>query len=502
MLFSCKITNSAIQFLSSYGADMDELYRELDMPEEFLRDPSYWLEADKMERFLEKAEKLSERLEIEALNNNSSFPSFLGHQCYELRSWGVLDSVLRMMQKSQDVFAQPDRFISYFVSPAPPIGSIDRSNDGNIAFDIPIGSDQYPLTSSYLKAAVEAVPTFIGERLAEVDWQANRMQISWVEDNQQVMFGEENDPGRVLKPELAKTLVESLESSQKELEKKNEELLLKNLELEKTKDNLEKQIEEQNHAATQTGHNGISVVNLAQLADTVAQEIQGPVGYLQEQVMRLSDYMGRSQQLITLMVGQGRKDKHIQEAMRRMDWPQIQENYPVLIKNSADAIVRLKTMLMDLSLLVEPSQVNESELQSVDVNDLIQKTLGLVQLPSLVNLSTQFMLDRKLKVHPVRFEQAVLNLITYSLQSVGTEGLIRLRTIRLEDTAVIEVFNSSHKKSEEEILKDFSPFSDGQYMGGSGLSLPIAKSIVERHGGQLIVLSTQEGTKFVIQMPC
>lgn len=502
MLFSCKITNSAIQFLSANGADLEELYQELNIPEEFLRDPSYWLEADKMEFFLERSDRLSKNLEIEALNNESSFASFLGHTCFELRSWGVLDSVLRMMQRSQDVFAQPDRFISYFVSPAPPIGAIDRSSEGNIAFDIPISSEQYPLTSSYLKAAVEAIPTFIGEGLAEVDWRANRMQISWMEDDQQQMFGEENDPGRVLKPELAKTLVQSLEDSQKELEKKNEELLLKNIELERTKDDLEKQIEEQNHAATSTGHNGISVMNLAQLADTVAQEIQGPVGYLQEQIMRLSDYMGRSQQLITLMVGQGKKDKHIQEAMRRMDWPQIQENYPMVIKNSADAIVRLKTMLMDLSLLVEPSQVNEKELQNIDVNDLIQRTLGLVQLPSLVNLSTQYLLDRKLKVHPVRFEQAVLNLITYSLQSVGTEGLIKVRSIRLENTAVIEIFNSSHKKSEEEILKDFSPFSEGQFMGGSGLSLPIAKSIVERHGGQLIVLSTQEGTKFVIQMPC
>jgi signal transduction histidine kinase len=501
MLFSCKITNSAIQYLSANGADMEELFRELDMPEEFLRDTSYWLEAEKMEYFLDRASKIVTKLGIEEINDSDSFASYLGHNCYKLRSWGVLDSVLRMMQKSEDVFNQPDRFISYFVSPAPPIGAIAKQNN-SIAFDIPISAEQFPLTASYLRAAVEAIPTFIGEHLAEVDWNANRMQISWAEDQQQQMFCEDNDPGRVIKPELAKTLVQSLEDSQKELEKKNEELLLKNIELEQTKSHLEKQIEEQNIAASSTGHTTSSVVNLARLADTVAQEVQGPIGYLQEQVMRLSDYMGRSQQLITLLVGQGRKDKQISEAMRRMDWEQIQENYPNLIKNSTDAITRLRTMLMDLSLLVEPAQVADSELQSIDINDLIQRTLGLLPIPSLVSLSLQSLLDRKLKLHPVRFEQAILNILTYSLQSVGTEGLIKIRTMRVEDTALIEIFNSSKKKSEEEILQDFNPFQGSEFIPKSGLSLPIAKSIVERHGGQLMVLTNQEGTKFVIQLPC
>ena len=278
---------------------MEELFRELDMPEEFLRDTSYWLEAEKMEYFLERASKIVTKLGLEEINDSDSFASYLGHNCYKLRSWGVLDSVLRMMQKSEDVFNQPDRFIIYFVSPAPPIGSVAKDHN-SIAFDIPISAEQFPLTASYLRAAVEAIPTFIGEHLAEVDWNANRMQISWAEDQQQQMFCDDNDPGRVIKPELAKTLVQSLEDSQKELEKKNEELLLKNIELEQTKNHLEKQIEEQNIAASSTGHTTSSVVNLARLADTVAQEVQGPIGYLQEQVMRLSDYMGRSQQLITL----------------------------------------------------------------------------------------------------------------------------------------------------------------------------------------------------------
>ena len=128
--------------------------------------------------------------------------------------------------------------------------------------------------------------------------------------------------------------------------------------------------------------------------------------------------------------------------------------------------------------------------------------MSLIQLPSLVNSSTQLLLDKRLNVHPIRFEQAFLNLLTYSLQSIGTQGTIKVRSMRVENTAVIEVFNSSTKQSEEEIISAFSPFSQTNKGNTAGLGLPIAKSIVERHGGQLVVLTQQEGTKFVIQLPC
>jgi len=45
---------------------------------------------------------------------HDSLPKLVGHECHELRAWGVLDSVIRMMQKPQDLFLQPHRFLKLF----------------------------------------------------------------------------------------------------------------------------------------------------------------------------------------------------------------------------------------------------------------------------------------------------------------------------------------------------------------------------------------------------
>ncbi|MFK8138620.1 MAG: ATP-binding protein [Bdellovibrionales bacterium] len=496
MLFSCKITNSAINYLNRVGADLEDLYSSTDLPEEFLRDPSYWLEADAMESFLRSASTVYKRIDPQLPTDE--FSRHLGHQCKSLESWGVLDSVLRMMQNSSDVYSQPDRFIGYFISPAPPIGSLIKANK-EIAFDIPVSSEEYPEVTNYLKAAVEAIPNYIGEPMGGVDWEQNRIQISWAENDQESFFGQDSDPGHMIKPELAKTLVDSLENSQKALEQKNQELLEKNRELEVAKSNLELKIEKQNQEASSTGHQTSSVLNLAQLADTVAKEIEHPVKYLQEQVMRLSDYLGRSQQLVTLLNSSSKGSRQTKEAMRRMDWDRVQEEYPLVVRNTTEALGRLKSMMVDLSLLVEPTQVNELEKVSVDLNDLLLKVISLVPLPSLVNLNTQLLLDKKIKMHPLRMEQALLNLVSYAVHSLGTQGTLKIRSMRMDTTAILEVFFSSKQRSEQDLLDDFTPFQDGNMRPGVGLGLPIAKSIIERHGGELTVLTNPDGTKFVVQ---
>lgn len=47
---------------------------------------------------------------------NEGLAKLVGHECHELRAWGVLDSVIKMMQKPQDLFLQPHRFLSLFPS--------------------------------------------------------------------------------------------------------------------------------------------------------------------------------------------------------------------------------------------------------------------------------------------------------------------------------------------------------------------------------------------------
>ena len=94
---------------------------------------------------------------------HDNIPKLVGHECHELRAWGVLDSVIKMMPKPQDLFLQPHRFLSYFVSPAPPVGNVVREANA-ISFDLPISNQEFPFVSEFLRSALEFYPAIWGER--------------------------------------------------------------------------------------------------------------------------------------------------------------------------------------------------------------------------------------------------------------------------------------------------------------------------------------------------
>ena len=298
MYFSGKITNSFITFLNRKDFGLERLVEWSDLPIEFLQDPSCWLNAAQVEQFLQVLEK-----EYADKFPQEPFISLVGHNCNDLRAWGVLDSVLRMMQKPQDIFSQPQRFLSYFVSPAPPIGNLEKENE-SIAFDLPISNSEFPLVTEYLRAAFEALPLYVGKNMATARWKQTKVKIAW-SDAQEALLPEE-DLNVNVNPGLVQNLVHSLEAAQMELEQYKKKVF-----------DQEKQIQ-----ALKLRTN-ISVEPVIGSVDS---------DRMRSLLSRLHDYLGRSTQIVTLLVKQDRMDRQVQEAMRRVDWEFVQVHYPHVIK--------------------------------------------------------------------------------------------------------------------------------------------------------------------------
>lgn len=302
MLFSGKITNSFIVFLNQQGVDLERLYELTELPTEFLQDSSCWLEAAQVENFIKAVEK-----EFAAKFSDKEYIiTQVGHSCHRLRAWGVLDSVLKMMQKPQDIYLQPQRFISYFVSPAPPIGNLVREEE-SISFDLPISHTEFPLVAEYLRAALEALPGYVGKEFAAAQWKQTKIKISWSEA--QATFLNEQDLAVHVNPELMQSMVSSLEKAQLEIESLKRELLLKESEVRKLKE------------TPAEAHQDVN---------------SGPGGsdFLRGHVLRMSDYFARAQQLVTLLVKQDRMDRQVQEAMRRVDWDFVKVQYRHIVEES------------------------------------------------------------------------------------------------------------------------------------------------------------------------
>lgn len=323
MHFSCKISNAIISVIEGQGEDITALYDAASVPAELLRDPSYWISAPEMEAFLEAAHRIPLKKEFNICQK-------AGHEGPELRPWGVLDSVLKMMPHPQEVFSNPEQFLSYFISPKPPVDNI-RREEHSLSFDLPLPAEQYPLVSCYLKAAFEALPLYVGQPAATCEWEGITIKLTW-SNQQKSIFGEEL--GRQVSPELFKSLIEDLQQTQREredLQKYISDLEAKIRDYEKR---LVTEIKSSDETATPIFPSGPALGHINFDQDT-------PSYKLGQNLARMHDYMVRAQQLITMLAAQGKVTPAVKEAMRRVDWEFVKTQYPRTVSESMEIVRKI-----------------------------------------------------------------------------------------------------------------------------------------------------------------
>lgn len=103
------------------------------------------------------------------------------------------------------------------------------------------------------------------------------------------------------------------------------------------------------------------------------------------------------------------------------------------------------------------------------------------------------------------FEHMLYNAINYT----SSEGSIKIKAYKKQQTTHIEIQDSGDGMSEEQLTHIFERFYRGDasrprnmLTGGNGLGLAIARAIIERHGGTISVKSTVGvGSTFTISLP-
>ncbi len=310
--FSCKITNAILTHLESEKVDLSAYFSETEIPWELLRDTSYWMQAPDMEAFLERLSLKNETL-IKA-----------GHRTPKNRVWGVLDSVLRMMPQPQEIFQQPEKFLSYFISPEPPIENLERQPSG-LSFNIPLPAEQYPLVTSYLKAAFESLPTYVGQSYAQCEWSDIKLKIEWPSAQQSILTEENSE--RNISPQLMQDVIRQLQQSSGELEEKNRELQRRN--------------EELLRLANQNRNENKKSREVVQQDFSQFEFMRKPVHQVAQNLSRLHDYMVRAHQLVTLLTAGQKQSPGIKQAFHRVDWEIVKDQYPQLILESLETLKKM-----------------------------------------------------------------------------------------------------------------------------------------------------------------
>jgi len=173
-----------------------------------------------------------------------------------------------------------------------------------------------------------------------------------------------------------------------------------------------------------------------------------------------------------------------------------------LLEQSKAEIQRLEQLVTNFLAFARPSP---PKLESVDLNEIVARTARFVDAEfRAAEVELALELDPALpaiQIDPTQFRQALLNLVVNARQVLGPGGRVVVRTLSKDpDAAIVEVQDDGPGIPDDLRGRVFEVFYSTRG-GGSGLGLPIARQIVERHGGRLELESEiGRGTLFRIRL--
>jgi signal transduction histidine kinase len=150
--------------------------------------------------------------------------------------------------------------------------------------------------------------------------------------------------------------------------------------------------------------------------------------------------------------------------------------------------------------------------ETLSVERSIAETLRLVQ-PQAVQARVDLCADADrhlplLRADPVRIKQVLLNLLINAIKFTGAGGVVTIRARRDGDGGLmIAIADTGVGIPADKLDLVLEPFSQahqdhGSSAQGSGLGLPISKSLMELHGGTLTIASVEgTGTTVTIRLP-
>ncbi|HUS37057.1 MAG TPA: ATP-binding protein [Verrucomicrobiae bacterium] len=172
-------------------------------------------------------------------------------------------------------------------------------------------------------------------------------------------------------------------------------------------------------------------------------------------------------------------------------------------------IDRLEGIVREFLQFARPA---DPDLQDVPVKMLFQPIQQLLERDLAqkgIALEANGENDHVVRVDPNKFKQVLLNLVQNGAESIKGPGKVVLRSQlstrllrgRMRSVMLIRVSDTGAGISAEQQKRLFDPFFSTKEKG-TGLGLPIAARIVEKHGGALECQTTPgKGTTFTIILP-
>jgi signal transduction histidine kinase len=174
-----------------------------------------------------------------------------------------------------------------------------------------------------------------------------------------------------------------------------------------------------------------------------------------------------------------------------------------LMSDIEDATSRVSSLV---SAAKQYSQMDRAAHQWIDVHTGLDSTLVMLNHKIGKGVKVVKDYDRSLPqvpAQPAELNQVWTNLIDNAVQAMNGAGTLTIRTYREDDHVIVSVGDTGPGVPENLRKRVFEPFFTTKPVGeGTGLGLDISyRIVVNRHGGDIRVVSQPGDTKFLVRLP-
>jgi PAS domain S-box-containing protein len=255
------------------------------------------------------------------------------------------------------------------------------------------------------------------------------------------------------------------------------------------------------------------------LAAGIAHEINTPIQYISNSVDFLDGAFADIAQLqhayATLLDAAARGDVDVEllarvsAAEETADIEYLRERIPAALERSHDGLARVAKIVGAMRVFGHPPT---SGTAPVDINAAIENTLVVAasEYKYVADLTTDLDDLPPVLSNGGDINQVLINLIVNASHAIadivdGTaqRGAIHIRTHVQDDHAVITIADTGGGIPAEIADRVFDPFFTTKELGrGTGQGLAIARTIIDRHDGELTFTTRAgDGTTFTIRLP-